>query len=70
MTARKRTEELSLGILANLACFPDKALMLIGDMDLLNVIRIILKNKNNDDVRVLLEASRLGSFSTFASFMN
>ena len=61
MTERKRTEELSLGILANLACFPDRAVMLIGDMDLFNVIQIILKNEDND-VRVLLEASRLGPF--------
>ncbi|RIA99143.1 hypothetical protein C1645_748109 [Glomus cerebriforme] len=58
LTSRKRTEELSLGILANLACFPDRATILIGDQDLLNIIQIILKDENNDDVRVLLEASK------------
>ena len=66
MTTRKRTKELLLGILANLACFPDRAVILIGDTDLLNVIRIILKDENNDDVRILLEAARLGTFFFFS----
>ncbi|CAG8519864.1 2203_t:CDS:2 [Funneliformis caledonium] len=58
-TARNRTKELSLGVLANLACFPDKAMILIGDMDLLNIIQVIIKDdENEDDVRVLFEASR------------
>ncbi|CAG8553215.1 5664_t:CDS:2 [Rhizophagus irregularis] len=57
LTSRERTQELSLGVLANLACFPDKAMILFSDKDLLNVIKIILKDENNDDVRVLFEAS-------------
>ncbi|CAG8552728.1 1630_t:CDS:2 [Funneliformis mosseae] len=57
-TARNRTKELSLGVLANLACFPDKAMILIGDMDLLNIIQVLIKDdENEDDVRVLFEAS-------------
>ncbi|EXX77901.1 uncharacterized protein OCT59_018567 [Rhizophagus irregularis] len=59
LTSRERTQELSLGVLANLACFPDKAMILFSDKDLLNVIKIILKDENNDDVRVLFEASNL-----------
>ncbi|CAB4436389.1 unnamed protein product [Rhizophagus irregularis] len=58
LTSRERTQELSLGVLANLACFPDKAIILFSDKDLLNVIKIILKDENNDDVRVLFEASK------------
>ncbi|GBB98615.1 hypothetical protein RclHR1_03280011 [Rhizophagus clarus] len=58
LTSRERTQELSLGVLANLACFPDKATILFSDKDLLNVIKIILKDENNDDVRVLFEASK------------
>ncbi|CAB4375808.1 unnamed protein product [Rhizophagus irregularis] len=58
LTSRERTQELSLGVLANLACFPDKAMILFSDKDFLNVIKIILKDENNDDVRVLFEASK------------
>jgi len=62
LTARKRTQELSLGVLANLACFPDMAMILIRDMDLFNVIQIILiRDEDNDDVLVLFEASRYGN---------
>ncbi|CAI2162155.1 13803_t:CDS:2 [Funneliformis geosporum] len=64
-TARNRTKELSLGVLANLACFPDKAMILIASYnsehestlseflfndDLLARFNYFLKNSLNDDL--------------------
>jgi hypothetical protein len=65
MTSRVRTRELAMGTLANLACHWDCGIgpLLLDDMDILKLCRSILWNEN--DARVLLEATRL--LNTFLS---
>ncbi|CAO3648521.1 unnamed protein product [Cunninghamella blakesleeana] len=65
MTSRPRTRELSMGILANLACHEDIKQILMNDKDMLLLCRSLLWYEN--DARVLLETTRL--LNTFFNYV-
>ncbi|CAO3634106.1 unnamed protein product [Cunninghamella echinulata] len=66
MTTKSRTRELSMGILANLACHEDIRRILVKDNSILLLCRSLLRNENQAEI--LLETTRLlNAFFTYTT---